>query len=172
VTRHTRWAVDSRTRPSVVGTSTKCNASTKQFLLATLSEQVTGNVDEMNTVAWFLILPKTACVEDGIYASALAAQAIALQPENATFQNTSGLACFRAGEMEKARAALEKSLSMSTAWAGADWYVLAMVCKREGKTPEAIEYLKKAKQWRHEKQPNFPDLRLLEAEAQELISVD
>jgi tetratricopeptide (TPR) repeat protein len=157
---------------SMIRTSTKCDESTKQFLLATLSELVTGNADEMNTVAWFLILPKTANVEDGIYASALAAQAIALQPDNATFQNTSGLACFRAGEMEKARAALEKSLSMSTAWAGADWYVLAMVCQREGKTLEAIEYLKKAKQWRREKQPNSPDLRLLEAEAQELISVD
>ncbi len=36
----------------------------------------------------------------------------------------------------------------------------------------SADYLKKAMQWRLEKQPNFPDLKLLEAEAQELISVE
>ncbi len=156
----------------LIGLSRKCDESTKQFVLATIDELLIGNARDINEVAWYFVLPKSANVEYGIYASTLAARAIALRPEEATFHNTLGLALFRAGKLDQARAALEKSLSINTAWAGADWYVLAMVCLSEGKTVEAADYLKKAMQWRIEKQPNSPDLKLLEAEAKELFSVE
>ena len=157
---------------SLIRLAKKCDESTRQFALATMDELLIGNARDMNAVAWFLVLPKSANVEDSIYASTLAARAIALQPEDATFHNTLGVALFRAGNLDEARAELEKSLSINTAWAGADWYILAMICHREGKTVEAVDYLKNAMQWRLDKQPNFADLKLLEAEAQELISVD
>ncbi len=157
---------------SLIELAKKCDESMKQFVLATIDELLRGNARDMNSVAWFFVLPKSANVEDGIYASALAARAIVLQPEDATFHNTLGVALFRAGNLDRARAELVKSLSISTTWAGADWYILAMVCHREGNTAEAASYLQKAMQWRLAKQPNFPDLKLLEAEALELISAE
>ncbi len=154
---------------SMIRLSKKCDESTKQFILRMIEELAISNANDMNTVAWYFVLPKSATVDEGIFASTMATRAIALTPEDATFQNTLALAWFRAGKLDEARAALEKSLSMNTAWPGADWYILALVCRQQGKADEAAGYLKKAMQWRLEKQPNHADLKSLEAEAQALI---
>jgi serine/threonine protein kinase len=154
---------------SMVRLSKKCDESTRQLILAAVNELLIGDADIMNLVAWYLVLPKLANDEDGVVASALAGKAVAMQPKNAAFQNTLGLALYRAGKMPEARSALENSLSLNTAWAGADWCILAMVDQREGNLVNAAANLKKATQWNLDKKQNDKDLTSLEAEAQALI---
>ncbi len=157
---------------SLVRLAQKCDETTKQSLFHAIEELAFDNAGDMNSVARGMALPKTASVEDGNYAIKMATRAISLKPDDSTFQNTLGLAYYRARNLNEARAAIEKSLSMSTSCASADWYVLAMLCFREGKNVEATGFLSKAMLWRILKQPNSADLQTLEAEAQQLIFVE
>jgi tetratricopeptide (TPR) repeat protein len=78
----------------------------------------------------------------------LATLAVRGRPDNHTYQNTLGMALYRAGELEAARAQFEKSLQAKTRDEDLyDWLDLAMVHHDLGHTERAKEYYAQAGRW-------------------------
>src|SRR5262249_39135863 len=71
-----------------------------------------GSAAAHNTLAWLLATCPDVGVRDPGRAVELAQQAIALAPKTGEFWNTLGVAHYRAGHWQQARAALEKSVAL------------------------------------------------------------
>ncbi len=95
----------------------------------------------------------------------LAARAIELQPGQWTYYNTLGIACYRAGRINDAVAALERSLNHSAGQTdGFDLYFLALCHRRLGDSARGRDCFRRAAAW-HDAHKNLEP-----EEAQELAA--
>jgi tetratricopeptide (TPR) repeat protein len=103
-----------------------------------------GSPSICNHLAW-LYATGPEKIRDARAAVALAERAVELQPGEWSYRDTLGLAYYRAGRIEDAMAALEKSLAgNSPADQTLDLYFLAMCHCRLGDANKAKEYVDRA----------------------------
>jgi serine/threonine protein kinase/WD40 repeat protein len=126
-----------------------------------------------NNLAWQYVAGPDS-LRDPNSAVPLAEKAVQLDPENAVYCNTLGVAYYRAGRHSEAAKVLRGNLDRDDQWSRAfDLYVLAMSCHQLGEAAQARDYYDWATRW----PPTHPllspghleDLNVLRAEAEELL---
>jgi serine/threonine protein kinase len=108
-----------------------------------------GLVGPYNSLAWQLVRCPTVCSSDASLAIRLARQAVDWAPEQAAFWNTLGVAHYRAGDWSAAAVALQRSMELSHGGNAIDWFFMACIKSRQGKTREAIALYDQAVAWMH-----------------------
>jgi eukaryotic-like serine/threonine-protein kinase len=99
-----------------------------------------------NEFAWRLITkPDRGAAGEAVY---WARAAVKLEPDNAAFRNTLGLALYREGEFAEAARVLESNAHRNLASAGFDWLFLAMCQEKLGQSALARTALENALWWR------------------------
>ncbi len=99
-----------------------------------------------DALAWCLAsVPGRGDPEESL---AWARKAVALEPDVAAFQNTLGVALYRAGLFAEAAAVLERNIPRNSREAGYDCVFLAMCKKRLGHDAPAQLALNHAREWR------------------------
>ncbi len=104
------------------------------------------SADTANELAW--CLASVPGHGDPVEALAWARKAVKLAPETATYQNTLGVALYRAGLVAEAAGVLERNVARNSADVGYDWVFLAMCKKRLGQEALARDALAHAREWR------------------------
>jgi serine/threonine protein kinase/WD40 repeat protein len=96
-----------------------------------------------NTVVWELVkFPREAPLPEATLE--VARKALDLEPSNAFYRNTLGVALYRMGRHEDALRCLETNLTKSDRFAAFDLYFLAMSHQRLSQTDKARSYLDRA----------------------------
>jgi uncharacterized protein HemY len=124
-----------------------------------------------NELAWMLATCADVTFRDAARAAALAREAVKMEPEKRAFQNTLGVACYRAGEWTEARAALAKSMELGGGGDAFDWFVVAMLAWQQGEREEAGRWYEKAVAWTEKNRPHDEELRGFRAEAAALLGM-
>ncbi len=126
----------------------------------------------LNNLAWILAGRPDLAPHDPTRAVALAERAVKRSPEKPEFWNTLGIARFRAGALDSAIEALERSIALTKGDPEpADQYALAMIHARKGDKARARKYLDRANAARAKgRQADDPDLPHLQAEATGLLA--
>ena len=110
-------------------------------------------------------------------ATELASKAIEIEPHFSNHLLALGIARYRNGEWQEARAALDKSLRGTSFGGGGahrweeaiDWFFLAMCYRKAGEEEEARQCYVTGVAWMEKKQPNSAQLIRFRAEAAELL---
>jgi len=123
-----------------------------------------------NKLAFALCECEEVELRDPIAALALATKASALAPGQRDFWNTLGLAHYRAGEWQAARAALDKAMALSAGGNARDWLIIAMACCRQGEQAESRRWCSQAICWM-ENHPVTDDLYHLGRDAAALLGI-
>ena len=124
-----------------------------------------------NRFAWFLVTCSDPRLRDPVQAVELAGRATKLQPKNAGYWNTLGVAHYRAGEWKAAIEALEKSRQLRPGGDAADWFFLAMAHWQQGDRHEARRWYDRAVAWMEKNRSHDDDLRRFRVEADELLGL-
>jgi serine/threonine protein kinase len=124
----------------------------------------------LNGLAWSLTLRPDAPPGEAAEAVELAKKAVAADPKERAFWNTLGLARLRAGQWPLAAESLEKSMELqSQGGDAADRLLMALVCRRRGDTPAALDWYIRALEWMSRNPEPDLSLRALQAEAEGLL---
>jgi serine/threonine protein kinase len=106
--------------------------------------QYDSGIDSLNRYAWFLVDCPDPGFRDPTRAVTLARQVTEQAPDKAAYWNTLGVAYYRSGEWQKAIAALQKSMELSSGGEAWDWLFLAMANRRLGNRAEALTWYEKS----------------------------
>jgi WD40 repeat protein len=126
-----------------------------------------------NNLAWaYLVAPEA--LRDVKAALPLAEKAVRLEPTDANFRNTLGVAYYRAGRLREAVKVLRANLATQDAsFLAADLYFLAMCHHRLGEAERARDYFDWAARWvalqRDLRAETRDELAAFHAEAEELL---
>jgi WD40 repeat protein/serine/threonine protein kinase/Flp pilus assembly protein TadD len=131
------------------------------------------NPTALNNQAWRLVTGP-AEQRDPVKALQLAQAAVELQPDNATFLNTLGVAQYRNKQYKEALATLEKSLAAGKGEFDAfDLFFLAMCHHHLGNAAKAGDCYNRAVKWRQGKKDlsaqHDKELKAIQAEAEALL---
>jgi len=118
-----------------------------------------------NNLAWLLATCPNTEVRDPPAALRLARRAVEVEPQQGNFWNTLGVACYRAGELEEAKKALERSLELRNAGDSFDWFFLALVDLKRGHQDQARQWYDKAVAWYQNNRPSDQELFHFNVEA-------
>jgi tetratricopeptide (TPR) repeat protein len=124
----------------------------------------------LNEAAWPLATHPDPRRRDIGRAVAWARRAVALEPDRGMYQNTLGVALYRAGDWPGAIEALEKSAEFQGRTSYDDFF-LAMCRWRLGERPEALRLYDQAVRWMDRHRPGDDELRRFRAEAAELLGI-
>ena len=102
----------------------------------------------------------------------LAKKAVELAPKEGTFQNTLGVAHYRAGDWKAAITALEKSMELRKGGDSFDWFFLAMSHEQLGDKEKARQWYDRATQWMDKNQGADEELRRFRTEAAQVLGLD
>jgi tetratricopeptide (TPR) repeat protein len=123
-----------------------------------------------NNLAWRLATSPEGRYRDPSRAVMLAEKALARSPKNGTYQNTLGVARYRAGDWKRAVAELEQSRELlAKSLDSFNTFFLAMAHWQLGNKDEARQFHQQAVQWMETNQPKDEELRRFRAEAEELL---
>jgi serine/threonine protein kinase/Tfp pilus assembly protein PilF len=123
--------------------------------------------EHLNRLAWTLATEPAAL--DPARSVTLTERAVALAPDKGAYQNTLGVARYRAGDWSGAIEASQKSMALRSGGDASDWLVLAMAHWRRGEKQPAREWHDKAIKWLDKNTPNDRDLRRIRDEAAALL---
>jgi serine/threonine protein kinase/tetratricopeptide (TPR) repeat protein len=132
-------------------------------------------VPTLNNLAWLLATCPDARLRDPPRAVELARKATELAPQYGYLWNTRGVAHYRTGDWDAARAALEKSMALyagrpeSATLESFNTFFLAMTHARLGSGAEARRWYDRAVRWMEQYQSGDLELRRFRAEAEELL---
>jgi tetratricopeptide (TPR) repeat protein/tRNA A-37 threonylcarbamoyl transferase component Bud32 len=129
-----------------------------------------NNTRPLNTIAWNLATYPDPKQRDLPKAIAVAKKAVAAEPRNSNYWNTLGVAYYRAGQYAEALPAFDKSMMLSHGGDGFDWFYVAMAHWKLHNPEKAIDYLRKAQEWRRTEHVAAKDLLGIDEEAQQLIA--
>jgi tetratricopeptide (TPR) repeat protein len=130
----------------------------------------------INNVAWMLATCPDERLRDPARAVELAKRATELAPQYGYLWNTRGVAHYRAGDLDAARAALETSIARYAGQSDASrlesfsTFFLAMAHARLGNSAEARRWYDRAVRWMEQYQPGDLELRRFRAEAEQLLN--
>jgi serine/threonine protein kinase/tetratricopeptide (TPR) repeat protein len=119
-------------------------------------ELAPDNAKANNIFAWDLANCPEPRLRNPRRAVELAKKAVALSANESAFWNTLGVAHYRAGQLEEACAALERSIALrpsDDACVDCDWFFLAMANSRLGKKEAARKCYDQANQWMEKDHP-------------------
>ncbi len=101
-----------------------------------------------NALAWILATAADSSLRDPSEAVRLAAHAVELEPAEALYQNTLGVARYRAGDWQGALSSLGRSMELQSSggdpW---DWFFAAMAHHRLNQHDQAFEFYDKSVDW-------------------------
>jgi tetratricopeptide (TPR) repeat protein/tRNA A-37 threonylcarbamoyl transferase component Bud32 len=123
----------------------------------------------LNTIAWNLATFPDPKQRDLPRAIEAAKKAVAAEPRDANFWNTLGAAYYRAGQYADSLQAFDKSMMLAGGGDGFDWFFVAMAHWKLHNAREAVDYLRKAEEWKHAERVPAKDLLGFDAEAERLI---
>jgi tetratricopeptide (TPR) repeat protein len=132
-------------------------------------------VSTLNNLAWLLATCPDARLRDPARAVELAKRATELAPQYGYLWNTRGVAHYRAGDWDAARAALETSIARYAGQSEASTlesfstFFLAMAHARLGNATEARRWYDRAVRWMEQNQPGDLELHRFRAEAEGLL---
>jgi hypothetical protein len=118
-----------------------------------------------NNLAWLLATCPELAWRDPPRAVAFARRAVDLFPEDGNAWNTLGVAYYRAGNQDKALAALNRSLEVRQGGDAYDWFFLAMIEQERGRIEQAGHFFEQAIAWVQANRPQDEELHRFWAEA-------
>jgi tetratricopeptide (TPR) repeat protein len=132
-------------------------------------------VDETNPepygwTAWVLAGQRDPTPGECLRAVAAARKAVALQPRDANYWNTLGVAQYRAKDWRSAIDSLDKSMMLRDGGDGFDWYFAAMAYWQLGEKARAKEFYQKAEAWKKKEHITDSQLTGIDQEAKTLIA--
>jgi uncharacterized protein HemY len=101
----------------------------------------------------------------------LAEQAVRRKPNESRFQNTLGVALYRAAKLGPAITALDKSMELSDGGSAYDWFFLAMAHHRSGAQEQGRAWYEKGVAAMKNMRPEHFELVNFEAEAKEVLGI-
>ena len=123
-----------------------------------------------NNLAWLYATSADENFRNPQRAQELGCQAAAADPQSGMFQNTLGVAEYRAGNWEGAIAAMEKSIELRDGGDAIDRFVLAMACHGAGHEEEARCWFDKGNTWVARHQPVSADTKRFQQEAEQMFT--
>jgi serine/threonine protein kinase len=131
-----------------------------------------NHVASLNRLSWLLATCQDEHVRDAGRAVELAKKAVGLARRAGNLRTTLGVAHYRAGDWEAARAALVQATELRGGGDGFDWLFLAMANGRLGQRDEARAWYRQAAEWISKYRPGDRDLQRVRDEAAGVISGD
>ena len=125
----------------------------------------------LNRFAWLLVTCPDRQVAALTEAVDLAGQAVRRKPNESRFQNTLGVALYRAGQLGAAIAALERSIELSSGGSAYDWFFLAMAHYRSGAQEQGRAWYDKGVAAMKHMRPEHFELVGFEAEAKKVLCI-
>jgi serine/threonine protein kinase len=129
------------------------------------------NGEILNRFAWLLITCPDHEVAVPSEAVNLAEQAVRKKPNEYRFQNTLGVALYRAGQLGPAITALERSMELCSGGTAFDWFFLAMAHHRSGSPEQGRAWYQKGVTAMKNMRPEHYELVGFEAEAKEVLGI-
>jgi hypothetical protein len=126
-------------------------------------------LDSLNDTAWTLISHPGLDHRNVARAIQLAEQAIAVEPESATYWNTLGIAYFRARDWKAAIHALGQAVELTGGGTSFDHFFLAMAWWQEGDKEQARHWYRRGNVWMEEHNPDHETLIRFREEATALL---
>jgi tetratricopeptide (TPR) repeat protein len=118
-----------------------------------------------NNLAWLLATCPSAEMREPRAAVEHALSAVNIEPKQANFWNTLGVAHYRNGNWGQARSALLRSIELRGEGDSFDWFFLALIDLKLDRKEEARVWYDKAVHWFHEFRPDDRELNRFHAEA-------
>jgi serine/threonine protein kinase len=140
----------------------------QQFRRATQQDK---DGETLNRFAWLLATCPDRQVVQPTEAVDLAGQAVRRKPNEFRFQNTLGVALYRAGQLGPAIAALERSMELSDGGSAYDWFFLAMAEHRSGAQEQGRAWYDKGVAAMKNMRPEHFELVDFKAEAKEVLGI-
>jgi tetratricopeptide (TPR) repeat protein len=137
--------------------------------LCRLTAEMDVSAETMNGISWVLVDCPDETLRDPDLAVALAERAVAREPEQAGYWNTLGLACYRKGDWQRARTALEQAMEKGGGGTPYDWFFLALTCHRLGDVAGARAWRDKAVRAMDAQEVQQEDLLRYRAEVDALL---
>jgi uncharacterized protein HemY len=132
-----------------------------------------GDFRSRNNLAWLLASRAGVDAQEANRAIKLAKEAVALAPENGTFWNTLGVACYRAKDWNGAISALEQSMRLRGGGDPYDWLFIAMVRHCQGQRDAARQWYDRALAWLKANPPRpREELGRIHAEASGILGIE
>jgi Tfp pilus assembly protein PilF len=123
-------------------------------------------------LAEYVANPPDLQTSDPVRAKELVAKALEVDPQRAPSYATMGMAHYRAGEFDAARALLEKAVKQNDEdVVAASRFFLAMVHWQLGNQEEARQLYKLAAEWLDQNKPAEASLHRYRAEAAKLLGI-
>ena len=132
----------------------------------------------LNNLAWLLVTCPDAQMHNPAESLELVKKALSIARNgpcgwNPKYGwNTMGVAFYRAGNWQKAREALNRSMKLNSGGDANDWFFLAMTCWKLGEETEARMWYTRANDWMLEHRPNDQELQRFQKEADTLLHGD
>lgn len=159
----------------VVGLNAELRAEAGHFeeserILREALEQWTDNPHLLNDLARFLVVHEAANLPRPLDAIPLARRAVEIEPREADYWNTLGIACLFAKQAQDSVDALSTSMELRKGGDVYDWFYLAMAYHDLGQTDESKKMFEKGVQWA--KRPgNLGQVRRLYARAAKYVGL-
>jgi tetratricopeptide (TPR) repeat protein len=125
----------------------------------------------LNRFAWLLTSCPDRQVAMPTEAVDLAKQSVRRRPNESRFQNTLGVALYRAGQLGPAITALERSMELGSGGSAYDWFFLAMAHHRSGDHEQGRAWYQKGEAVMKNMRPEQFDLVGFEAEAKKVLDI-
>ncbi|WP_165251627.1 serine/threonine-protein kinase [Paludisphaera soli] len=123
----------------------------------------------LNNIAWYLVTTPDLSSRNPARAVEMAELVVANAPEAWACWNTLGVARYRNGDWDGARAAFERSLELNADDKAFDGFGLAMALWRLGRKDEAQDWYRRSEEYRLRERPNDLELLRFLAEARALM---
>jgi len=128
------------------------------------------NPEPYGWMAWVLARQRAPTSSESVRAVALARKAVALQPRDANYWNTLGVAQYRAKDWRSAIDSLDKSMILRDGGDGFDWYFAAMAYWQLGEKTRAEDLYQKAEAWKKKEHITDSQLTGIDQEAKTLLA--
>jgi tetratricopeptide (TPR) repeat protein len=128
------------------------------------------NPEPYGWMAWVLANDRGSKHSDLPRAVALARKAVDLQPRDANYWNTLGVAQYRANDWRSAIDSLDKSMILRDGGDGFDWYFAAMAYWQLGEKTRAKDLYQKAEAWKRREHVTESQLTGIDQEAKTLLA--
>jgi eukaryotic-like serine/threonine-protein kinase len=126
-----------------------------------------------NNLAWLMVSRPLVDAQAASQAVELAKEAVTLAPEEGAYWNTLGVAYYRVKAWTAAAGALERSMRLRSGGDAYDWFCLAMVCHRQDRKEEALQWYDRAAAWtKANPSASRNELQRFQAEAVRLLNLE
>ncbi|MDG3006696.1 serine/threonine-protein kinase [Paludisphaera mucosa] len=123
----------------------------------------------LNNIAWYLVTTPDIAARNPAKAVELAELVVANAPDAWACWNTLGVARYRNGDWQGAKAAFERSLELNADEKAFDGFGLAMTLWRLGRKEEARDWYRRSEEYRRRERPDDLELHRFLAEARALM---